>query len=167
MIYLEETLNLTPASPETLDTFIDFAQTELVPACQNFGSRLAAAWYSDVEVFCQVTQILEFDSLSAFEDFRHQTDQNTEWKAIDDRLHELAPQQRLRLLEPLGPVPPETLHAAISESRQAPLGVYSLAILEVAPGKIPDFMAGLEQAAQILPIVAHLRLVGEYQVSKV
>jgi len=157
MIYLEETFNLTPATPETLDVFVDFAQTKLVPASQNFGSRLVAAWCSDVEIFCQVTQIQEFDSLSAFEDFRLETGQDTKWKAIEARLHELAPQQRLRLLEPLGPVPPETLHAAISESQQAPLGAYSLAILEVAPGKMADFKAGLEQMAQLLPIVASWR----------
>jgi len=30
MIYLEETLNLVPASPETLDTFVGFAQEEFV-----------------------------------------------------------------------------------------------------------------------------------------
>jgi hypothetical protein len=157
MIYLEETFNLTPATPETLDLFVDFAQTKLVPARQNLGSRLIAAWYSDVEVFCQVTQILEFDSLSAYEGFRLETDQNTKWKAIEDRLHELAPQQRLRLLEPLGPVPPETLHEAISESKQAPLRAYSLAILEVTPGKMSDFKAGLEQMAPVLPIVASWR----------
>ncbi len=157
MIYLEETFNISPATPETLDVFVDFAQAELVPACQSLGTRVVFAWYSDVESFCQVTQILEFDNLSDFEGFRFKAGQSTKWKSIEDRLRELAPLQRLRLLEPLGPIPPETLHKAIAESQQAPLGAYSLAILEVTPGKMPEFKAGLEETAPLLPIVASWR----------
>ncbi|MBW1709990.1 MAG: NIPSNAP family protein [Deltaproteobacteria bacterium] len=157
MIYFEETLSLEPASPETLDSLVDFAQERLAPALDRLGARLVAAWYSDVELFCQVTQILEFDSLASFEDFRIKAGQDEEWTEIKMRLEELAPQQRTRLLEPLGPIPSETLHEAIKQSQESPLGAYSLAVLEVAPGRMPQFVAGLEQAGGMLPIVASWR----------
>ena len=43
MIYLEETLNLLPATPETLDIFVELAQDRLVPLFKRFESRLVAA----------------------------------------------------------------------------------------------------------------------------
>ncbi|MBW2063280.1 MAG: NIPSNAP family protein [Deltaproteobacteria bacterium] len=157
MIYLEETLNLSPASPETLDTFVEFAQEQLMPLCERLGPRLMAAWYSDVELFCQVTQILEFDSLRTFDDFRAKAGQDRAWGEYEARLEELAPEQHSRLLEPLGPVPPEVLHEAMAQSQQSPLGAYSLAILEIVPGRMPDFIAGLNEGAKNLPIVASWR----------
>ena len=39
MIYLKETFNLAPASPETRDQFIDFAQTDLSSAHKRLGVR--------------------------------------------------------------------------------------------------------------------------------
>lgn len=157
MIYLEETLNLAPASPETLDTFVGFAQERLVPAYQHLGARLVAAWYTNVELFSQVMQVLEFDSLGAFEAFRIKASQDSAWGECEARLEEIAPERRSRLLEPLGPVPPETLHEAIAQSQQSPLGAYSLAILEVAPGKMSQFITALEAAAMTYPIVASWR----------
>jgi len=159
-IYLEEKFNLAPASPETLDLFVQFAREQMVPALNRLKARLAAAWYSDVEMFCQVTQVVEFDSLAAFEAFRIKAGQDQAWVDCRARLEELAPEQRTRLLEPLGPIPPGALHEAIEESQKAPLGVYSLAILEVAPGKMPEFIKGLStEAARALPIVASWRLI--------
>ena len=154
MVYLEETLNLSSGSPETLDTFVEFAQEQLVPACQRLGPRLVVAWYSNVELFSQVTQVFEFDSLGAFEAFRTKARQDSAWGEYEARLEELAPERRSRLLEPVGLVPPETLHKAAAQSQQSPLGAYFLAVLEVAPGKMAEFVAGLEDSASVLPIVA-------------
>lgn len=159
MIYLEESHNLEPASPETLDAFVEFAQERFVPLCQRLGPRLVAAWYSDAEWFCRVTQVLEFDDLSALDVFRGRAAQDSAWAEYETRLEELAPDRSSRLMESLGPVPPETLHEAAAQSRASPLGVYSLAVLEVAPGKMAEFIAGLEAAAPVLPIVASWRTI--------
>ncbi|MFX1298605.1 MAG: NIPSNAP family protein [Promethearchaeota archaeon] len=157
MIYLEEKMNLIPASPETLDIFIKMAQEQLIPICERLGSRLVAAWYSDVEWFSQVTQIMEFDDMEALKAFRIKTSQDLTWGKYMARLEELAPERSSRLLEPLGPVQPKVLNKAIRRSQKKPLGVYSLATLEVAPNKMPEFMIALEQASKGFPIIASWR----------
>src|SRR3990172_6956417 len=134
MIYLEETFNLTPASPETMDTFVDFAQEQLVLGYGRLGARLVAAWYSDADVFAQVMHVLEFDDLAALGSFRTRAAADAVWAACESRLEELAPIRRARLMEALGSIPPETLGAAAAASQKSPLGVYTLAILDVAPG---------------------------------
>jgi len=156
MIYLEEKLNLKPASPETLDTFVEFTRDELLPLCQPMGCRVAAAWFSNVELFSRVTQLLEFKDMGAFAEFYSKTQQKP-WKEYEKRLNELAPERHLRLLEPLGPVSPEVLNEAAEQSRQSPLGAYFLAILEVAPDKMPTFIQGLNSSAGTLPIIASWR----------
>jgi hypothetical protein len=159
MIYLEETFNLAPASPETLDRFIEFAQEDLLPAYQRLEARLVAAWYSDSERLCQVMQVLEFDNLGALGAFRAKAARDGSWTGCEARLEELAPERRSRLLELLGPVPAEALHEAAAESRNSSIGAYSLALLEVAPGKMSQFTAALEGAARSLPIGASWRTV--------
>jgi hypothetical protein len=158
MVYLWETLNLGPASPEGLDSFVGFAGEALVPAYKRLGARLAAAWYSDIEWFCQVTQLLEFDDLSALGAFREKARQDEAWTDCAKRLDEAAPEQWHRLFEPFA-VPPETLKQASAESAKSPLGIYTIAVMEVAPGKMAQLKQGLEAAAKTMPLVANWRAV--------
>ncbi len=159
MIYLEETFDLTPASPETMDAFVEFARDKLAASWQRLGARLVAAWYCDADVFGQVMHVLEFDDLAALGSFRTLAAADAEWAACEARLEELAPARRSRLMEALGPISPEATRAAAAESQKTPLGAYSLAILDVSPGKMPQFIAGLEASAKALPIVASWRTV--------
>ena len=154
MIYLEEILNLKPASPETLDTFVGFAQEKFVPVCERLGCRLVIAWYNDLEWFCQVRQVLEFDDIDALKDFRVRASQDKAWGEYAAWLEEIAPVRSSRLLEPLAPIWPEILHQAATESQETPVGSYSLAILEVAPNKWDEFVAGLSQPPANFPIVS-------------
>ena len=59
MIYLEEKFNLIPASPVTLEEFVNFAQEQLVPICERLGARLIAGWYTNSEWFSQGTAWLQ------------------------------------------------------------------------------------------------------------
>jgi len=160
MIYLEETFNLKHASPEALDTFVEFAQQHLVPVCPRVGARLVAAWTSSDEWVCQASQVLEFDDMETLKAFRIASSQDKAWGEYLAGLEELAPVRRSRLLEPLGPVPAELLHQAAAESQQSPNGSYLLAILEVGADKMSQFVAGLAAAYQSLPIVASWRPIG-------
>jgi len=158
MIYLEETLTLEPPSPETLDAFVAFAQ-ERLPPLERMGFRLAAAWYTDIESLCQVIQVLEFDGMVAFEEFRTRTQHAGPWLDYQTRVEELAPRRRTRLLEPLTPVLADRLHEAWKETAEKPLRTYALATLQVAPGKMSAFIEGIETMAAGLPIVASWRTV--------
>ena len=160
MIYLEEKFNLMPASPVTIEKFIEFAQKQLVPICESLGARLIAGWYTNSEWFSQVTQIMEFDDMEALKAFRKKTSQDPEWGEYAAGLEEFAPERRSRLLEPLGPVEPKVLHKAIRRSQRKPVKVYLLATLEVAPDKMSEFLSGLEEAAKMVPIIASWRPIG-------
>jgi hypothetical protein len=157
MIYLEETLNLYPATVDNIEAYIEYAGEHLVPASQRLGARFIAAWYSSIEWFYQVTNVLEFDDMEALKAFRIKSCQDSEWGEYSARLEEFAPERRSRLLEPLGPITPETLHQAITESQQTPVGNYLLAILEVERDRMSQFISGLESGAQNLPIIASWR----------
>ena len=157
MIYVEETLNITPASPDIRDDYIKIAQKLLVPACKRLGARLVAAWNSNYEWVMQTTQIFEFDDIEALKKFRINASQDREWGEYLAQLEVFAPERRTRLLEPIGAVPPEVLHKAIEESQKSPLKVYSLAILEVNPGKMPDMIAGISAGHKVMPIIASWR----------
>ena len=159
MIYLKETFDLAPASPETRDAFIAFAEADLLPAYARLNARLAGAWFSHSEWYGQITQILEFESLASFEASRAAAASDPAWEDSERRLEQFAPRRRAQLLEPLGPIPPAALADAIRASAEKPLTVYSLAVLEVAPGKMADFVATLDAVKQMFPIVASWRAV--------
>ena len=157
MIYLEQTLNITPASPDIRDDYIKVAQELLVPACKRLGARLVAAWNGNYEWVMQTTQIFEFDDIKALKNFRINASQDKEWGEYTAQLEVFAPERRTRLLEPIGAVPPDILHKAIEESQKSPLKVYSMAILEVNPGKMSDFIAGVAAGYKFFPIIASWR----------
>ena len=158
MIYSEETLNLMPASPETMDSFVSFAKEKLVPCCERLGARLVAAWHSNAEVYAQVMQVWEFDDFAALGAFRATASGDDIWSQCREQLEEFAPERRTRLMETLGPIPRETMAEASAESQETPLGVYSLAILDVNPGMMAQFVSALE-AMNALPIVASWRTI--------
>ncbi|MFX1425825.1 MAG: hypothetical protein ACFFBE_05180 [Promethearchaeota archaeon] len=157
MIYLEETLNVTPASPDIRDEYIKIALELLVPACERLGARLVCAWNGHYEWVMQTIQIFEFDNIEALKNFRINASQDKEWGEYLAQLEVFAPERRTRLLEPVGAVPSEVLHKAIEDSRESPLKVYSMAILEVNPGKMPDMIAGLSLGYKAMPIIASWR----------
>ena len=159
MIYLKETFNLTPASPETRDDFIGFATSDLVPTYERLGARLVAAWFSHTEWYGQVTQVLEFDDLGSLQAFRTGAHDDGGWQACERRLEEFAPQRAAALLEPLGPIPPSALHDAMRASRETPLDAYTFAVLEVAPGMMETFTATLSAVKDTFPIIASWRAV--------
>src|SRR5262245_5149130 len=121
MIYLKQTLNLAPASPETRDQFVDFARTDLLPTYERLSARLVAAWFSHVEWYGQITEVIEFDDLSSLQTFRAAARADARWRECERRMEEFAPQRSAQLLEPLGPVAPQSLHDAIQKSASTPL----------------------------------------------
>ncbi len=102
---------------------------------------------------------LEFDDLAALGAFRAAASADEGWLQCERRIEELAPERRSRLMEALGPIAPETLRGAAAESQESPVGAYTLAILDVIPGKMPEFIAALEAGAKALPIVASWRTI--------
>ena len=159
MIYLKETFNLAPASPETRDEFIGFATTDLIPTCDRLGARLVAAWSSHTHWYGQVTQVLEFDDLSSFQSFRAGARDDASWRACAQRIEAFAPERASVLLEPLGPIPPSTLHDAMQASSDTPIDAYTFAVLEVAPGKMDPFIATLTAVKDMFPIIASWRAI--------
>lgn len=154
MIYLEETFNLHPASPETLDNFIEFSKKYLVPICDHVGARLIAAWASYSEWFGQVTQIMEFDDIDSLKSFRLKTSQNSAWGEYIVGLEDFAPVRRSRLLETIESVPTKVLHEAITKSQKIPVKIYGLAIVQVAAYKMDQMKKGLELSHKSLPVIA-------------
>jgi hypothetical protein len=156
-IYLQETLNLSPATPEALDSFIGICQKLLVPTCERLGARLVIAWFSTSEWYYQVTHLFEFSDIEALKEFRIKSNQDQQWGEYAIQLEIFAPERRSRLLEPIGAIPPSTLHKAMEESHKAPQKVYSFATLEVIPNKMPEFVEFVKNLSKNAPIIASLR----------
>ena len=157
MIYLEETYDLAPASPVTLDKLVALSQERLIKEYDALGARLIAAWYSDRQQFHQVTHVYELDSLSAFDQFREKGISDPSFQEGQALLEALAPLRETRLLEPLAPVWVEELRKAAAESQETPLQTYFLAVLETLPDKFNEITAGLANGPGALPIVASWR----------
>ncbi len=160
MIYTKDHFNLDPASPATRDRFVAAASEALLPASGAHGARTVGAWFCHEEWFSQVVHVTGFESLAAYTSYREAAAADGALAKAHAELAALAPERRTELLEPLGPVPETTLDAAIEASVAQPAGVYSFAILEVAPGCMDRFRALLGAAAGGLPILASWRDVG-------
>ena len=157
MIYLQEILNLTPATPETLDSFIEIGHNLLVPVCKRLGTRLVVAWFSTYEWYYQVTHVFEFADVKALKEFRIKAGQDKQWFEYTAKLEEFAPERRTRLLEPIGAISPDVLHNAIEESQKKALKVYSFATLEVTPNKMTEFVEFVKNLSKNAPIIASWR----------
>lgn len=154
MIYFEQRFNIEPASPAGRDRFIELAESNLVPGWQRAGGRLIGAWFGTGEWFYQVTHVTEFPDLGAFGEARRAAAGDAKLAEADGVLEALAPVRHEGLLEPLGPVAPARLDEGLAKAADEPVGVHTLAILEVAPGKMETFKKLLAGAASNLPILA-------------
>jgi hypothetical protein len=157
MIFWKESFDLLPASPATRDRFVDVASAALLPAAEAQGARPVGAWFCHEEWFSQVVHVTAFDDLAAFGAYREAAAADGVLAKAEAQAAELAPERRGELLETLGPIPDATLDAAIARSQEKPAGVYTFAILEVAPGCMDRFSAMLGAAGPSLPIVASWR----------
>jgi hypothetical protein len=150
-------LNLTPATPETLDSFVEIGHNLLVPCCERLGTRLVVAWFSTYEWYYQVTHVFEFSDMKTLEEFRIKASQDKQWGEYTAELEKFAPERRTRLLEPIGAIPPAILHGAIDESQKKALKVYSFATLEVTPNKMTEFVEFVRLLSKNAPIIASWR----------
>jgi hypothetical protein len=154
MIYVKQSYNLVPASPATRDRFVEAVQEAVVPANERLGARLIGGFFAHEEWFTQIIHVTEFDDLAAFGRYRDAAAMDEQASEATARLGQLAPEQRLELLEPLGVIPTSKLHEAIAASADDPIGTYTFAILEVESGKMEAFGAMLQAVQDRLPIVS-------------
>ena len=157
MIYLREFLTILPATPRTHDALCDLIQEALLPAWARVGARMRGAFMCHRENWGQVVHLTEYDDLSVFDACRVRARNDPDYVRASAALAELAPEQRSELLEPIGPIAPAVLQAAIEISAQDPVKVYTFAELELAPGKTEVFEQVLAATKDSFPIVAALR----------
>jgi len=157
MIYLKQTFDLDPASPANRDRFVSIAERAILPAHERIGGRLVGAFFAHEEWFSQIIHVTEFDDLASFDRYREAARRDRETAEGIAQLEILAPNRSVDLLEPLGPIAVDTLHAAIEASNAEPLRTYTFAILEITGGKLDQFASMLEAAGGGLPIIAAWR----------
>jgi len=157
LIYLQQDFDLQPASPATRDRFVALATDVLAPSWTYFGARLVAAWFHHEAWFSQITHVVEFSDLAAFDAVRSSARDDASLRAASIEVERLATKRHETLLEPLGPIAPAALHAAIEAARSEPAGAHTFAILEVASGAMERFTNLLAFAKDQLPIVAAWR----------
>ena len=154
MIFVRDSFNLHPASPETLDRFCGVAQDRLLPAVEQAGGQTVGAWFCHEEWFSQVVHVTAFEDLPAYGDFRQAAGGDGSLADACSAISELAPERGTELMETLGPIAEKTLDDAIEKSQAEPAGVYTFAILDVLPGCMGRFKELLGAAGPMLPIVA-------------
>ena len=67
---LAQDYDIQPATPETRDRFIEAVNQHFLPAQAKAGGTLVAAWFSYSGWFYRITQLIEFDDLTAYDGFR-------------------------------------------------------------------------------------------------
>ena len=157
MLILHEALDLGHASPAGVDAVVALANARLVALCEEHRASLIGAFTCDADRYGQIQHLHRFDDLAGFAAFRERAQRDAAWVDCQAELDVLAPRRHSTLLEPLGAIAPEKLDAAIDRSRERPAQVYSLASLEVMPGRMDDFAKLLAASADALPIAACLR----------
>ncbi len=154
MIYRKQSYNLEPASPATRDRFVDAVQEVVLPAEDRLGARLVGAFFAHEEWFTQVIHVTEFDDFADYDRYRAAVGDDAQACEGLAALGNLAPEQRVEFVEPLGPIATSKLHEAIEASAQEEVGTYTFAILEIDHGEMDRFAAMLGAAQDALPIVA-------------
>jgi len=157
MIYVKQSYNIEPAAPSTRDRVIDVVNKYVLPANERHGARLVGAFFAHEDWFSQVIHLTEFDDFAGFQTYREATANDGEAAEGEAQMTNLAPEQRVEFLEPLGPVAPTRLQQAIAASVEKSVGTYTFAILDVTPDKLEQFTTLLDGAAARLPIIAALR----------
>jgi len=154
MIYLKQSYNIHPASPATRDRFVSAMNELVIPSNDRLEAPLVGAWFAHEEWFSQIIHVTEFDDLAALDRYREASAKDGQASEGIAQLENLAPEQHVELLEPLGAIATTKLHEAIGSSAKEPIGTYTFAILEVDPGKLDQFAEMLGAAQDRLPIIA-------------
>lgn len=154
MIYLKQSYNIHPASPATRDRFVAAVDQFVIPANERLGARLVAGFFAHEEWFSQIIHVTEFDDFAALSRYRDTAAKDGQASEGVAQLENLAPEQQVDFVEPLGPISTTRLHDAIAASAAEPVETYTFAILEVEAGKLDQFAALLGAAQDRLPIIA-------------
>ena len=154
MIYVKQSYNIVPAAPSTRDRVIDVVNKYVLPANERHGARLVGAFFAHEDWFSQVIHLTEFDDFAGFQTYREATANDGEAAEGEAQMTNLAPEQRVEFLEPLGPVAPTRLQQAIAASVEKSVGTYTFAILDVTPDKLEQFTTLLDGAAAMIGSLA-------------
>jgi hypothetical protein len=154
MIYLKHSYNIHPASPANRDRFVSAVNEFVVPANDRLGARLVSGFFAHEQWFSQIIHVTEFDDFAAFDRYRGAATRDGQASEGMAQLENLAPEQHIEFVEPLGVIATSKLDEAIAASAEEPVGTYTFAILDVEKGKMDQFRAMLDSAKDALPIIA-------------
>lgn len=150
MFYVLDQCDLAPATYARRDEYLALTTERRVPHVEAAGGRLIGAWTSNDVRFARITELWAHPDLDSVIRARPGADLEAEIEAM-------APVRTQRLMEPLGPIGPEVLDAAIAAAADRPNEVYTFAHLDVAPGRLADFVELLDGVKDTLPLIASLR----------
>ena len=154
MIYLKQSYNIHPATPATRDRFVAAVTEFVLPSSARLGARLVGAFFAHEEWFSQIIHVTEFDDFSALGRYRDASAHDGQASEGLAQLENLAPEQHVEFVEPLGAIDASKLHDAIAASASDPTKTYTFAILDVDAGKMDQFSSMLGAAQAALPIIA-------------
>jgi hypothetical protein len=154
MIYVKQSYNLHPATPANRDRFVKAVGDFVLPANERLGARLVAGFFAHEEWFSQIIHVTEFDDFEALAAYRDGVSKDGQAAEGAAQLENLAPEQHIDIVEPLGVIAVSKLHDAIETSASEPAKTYTFAILDVDAGKMDQFDSLLGSAQDSLPIIA-------------